>query len=95
MAEYRDQEDANSESEEVVRIPDAAESPAYMGLAAQYGLSDDLEIGSDPIQTTVEQEYQAYLRSPRTSKNINIIKYWEVISNFNVINFIITDQALP
>lgn len=65
------------------------ESPAYLGLASQYGLSDEMDIQAgdfDPIQQTAEQEYQAYLKSPSTLKTANIIKYWEVVGEFDVLN---------
>lgn len=82
MVEYRQQE---VDPEETVRKPDAAEPPAFMTLAAQYGIAAEMDISSDDFdQPTVEQEYQAYLRSPSTPKNLNLVKYWEVITNWQI-----------
>lgn len=53
--------------------------PTYMSLAAQYGLSDDMEIGgSDERQQTTEQEYQAYITAQPSPRNIDVLKFWEV-----------------
>ncbi len=89
--EYR-QQAATATPEEAVPSPDTAARPAYMSLAAQYGIADEMDIGdSGPNEQTIEQEYQAYLKSPPTSKTVDIIKYWEVISEFISLHQLLTE----
>lgn len=53
--------------------------PMYMSLAAQYGLSDEMEIGgSNTPQQTIEQEYQAYITAPLSLTTTDVLKFWEV-----------------
>ena len=94
MIEYQQQAvTATPEEQEVVCGPDTTVRPAFMSLAAQYGIMDDMDIGdSGPNEQTMEQEYQAYLKSPPTSKTVNIIKYWEVIGELYLI-VLSTDQT--
>jgi hypothetical protein len=52
----------------------------YMSLAAQYGLGDEMQIGSTTAhhQATIEQEYLSYITAPLSSVSMDIIKFWEV-----------------
>ena len=82
MFEYR--EKATTDGEEP-RIPDNRASsrslrPAYMNLAAQYGLDDDMIIGSPggDRQHTVQEEYQAYMTAPCSPTDVAPLKFWEV-----------------
>lgn len=61
-------------------IPCSRETPAYMSLAEQYGLEDDMDVGSSANTQSVEQEYQAYITAPLSSKKVDIVKFWEVSS---------------
>ena len=62
---------------------EATQRPHWMNIAAQLGLDDeDMEIGdSSQGEQTVEQEYQAYVTA-QPSKS-DILKFWEVSSDFN------------
>lgn len=61
----------------------------YFLIAAQYGL--DMDIGeSEGIEQTVEQEYQAYITAPLSSKTVNILKFWEVGDFVNDILVLLT-----
>jgi len=56
------------------------EMPRYMSFARQYGYNDndDMDIGgSNETKQTVEQEYHAYVTSPLSSKQTDILKFWE------------------
>ena len=83
MLEYR--EKATTTNDEEPRIPDNRANSGdvgeiYMDLAAQYGLGDDMTI-SDPgdnRQQTIQEEYQAYVTAPRSSKAVDPLKFWEV-----------------
>jgi hypothetical protein len=58
--------------------PSTSAVPAYMSLAAQYGITD-MEIGNPGIpDQTVEQEYQAYITAPLSPNTMDILKFWEV-----------------
>jgi hypothetical protein len=58
--------------------PSTSAVPAYMSLAAQYGITD-MEIGNPDIcDQTVEQEYQVYITAPLSPNTIDILKFWEV-----------------
>jgi hypothetical protein len=64
--------------------PRAREPPAYMSLAAQYGLSDDMDIGRPAgNEPTIEQEYQAYVTAPPSPKDVDLLKFWEVSDNID------------
>jgi hypothetical protein len=57
--------------------------PAYMSLAAQYGLSDmDFQSSEDVQGQTVEQEYQSYVTAALSKPGTDMLKFWEV-SNAN------------
>ena len=79
MREYREREIAATPDQSVP--PATAEVPAYMSLAAQYGVTD-MEIGDSGIgDQTIEQEYQAYIMAPLSPKTMDILKFWEVYNN--------------
>lgn len=87
MFEYHEKI-ATSEGEESVQTRSTnatyhsrEDMPAYMSLAAQYGL-EDMEVGDagESVQT-VEQEYHAYVTGVLSSKNVDILKFWEVNSD--------------
>ena len=78
MIEYRERV-VDTEGAPVPESPATGEMPAYMALAAQYGISNDMDIGSSSTHDqTIEQEYQLYITAPLAAKNIDIIKFWEV-----------------
>jgi hypothetical protein len=82
MTEYReDAEKKNpSTNDEGPLIPAASRRlEAYMTLAAQYGLDDDMTIGNPgKYQQSVEEEYQAYITAPTLSGKVDPLKFWEV-----------------
>jgi hypothetical protein len=48
------------------------ETEKYFSIADKYGI-DDMDIGeSGESEQTVEQEYQAYITAPLSSKTVNI-----------------------
>lgn len=79
MLEYRQKINTTSgESMPTNADLDMGEMPAYMSLAAQYGLEDDMTIGrSGGQEQTVEQEYQAYITAPLSPVDMPILKFWE------------------
>jgi hypothetical protein len=84
MREYRKKIDVSGNEAQSVQVPVRARSsaPAYMSLAAQYGLEDDFDIGEagGKVQA-VEQEYQAYITGVLSPKSLDILKFWEVSSD--------------
>jgi hypothetical protein len=79
MQEYRQNVTTAAETDELASSS-VDPGPAYMSLAEQYGLSDDMEIG-DPgsrCQATIEQEYQSYITAPLSPQSTDILKFWEV-----------------
>lgn len=55
-----------------------------MTLAHRYGIADEMEIGESSKTTqSIEQEYQAYITSPLSPKNVDILKFWEVRGTVN------------
>ena len=80
MLQYRQK--ISIASKAAVPEPDLGVLPAYMSLAAQYGL-EDMTIGaSDTQERSIEQEYQAYITASLSPTNIDILKFWEVgVSN--------------
>jgi hypothetical protein len=86
MSEYR-----ATTTEEPFVGPTAAplgESPAFMTLDAQYGLTDDdLAIGGTTThEQTVEQEFQAYITAPLSPSNMDILRFWEVSERTNLLD---------
>lgn len=81
MLEYRER----NKKEGTAQTPgtDAAdlgteETEKYFSIADEYGI-DDMDIGeSGGSDQTLEQEYQAYITAPLSSKTVNILKFWEV-----------------
>lgn len=56
--------------------------PRYLSLAETYGLEDEMEIGeSSGTSQSVEQEFQSYAMAPLSSKNVDLLKFWEVGTN--------------
>ena len=86
MAEYRAiATTAEEQSAPNDTVPDPGETPAYMTLAAQYGLTDDdMEIVNTTPEQTVEQEFQAYVTALLSPNNIDILKFWEVSSRLDI-----------
>ena len=83
MLEYRERANQTSRDPAAPTVATATvhstQSPAYMSLAAQYGL-DDMQFGAveDSDQQTVEQEYQAYINAVPSKEGTDMLKYWEV-----------------
>ena len=81
MSKYRAIATATAEEQPLALVAlGPGETPAYMTLNAQYGLTDDdMAIGGTTTtsQQTVEQEFQAYITAPLSPNNINILKFWE------------------
>ena len=82
MSEYREKATTNDEEPP---IPDNRASStdvreAYMNLAAQYGLEDDMTIGNPggSRQQTTQEEYQAYVAAPCSPHDVAPLKFWEV-----------------
>jgi hypothetical protein len=63
------------------RIVDTKE-PAFFNLWEAYGLSNDmsvsLSVAENMGQTSDVEEYSAYVSGPRSSKAIDILRFWEV-----------------
>ena len=78
MAEYHKNRGPVETSEVRDADLDAGEMEKYYTLAAEYTLDDDLDIGgSGGDEQTIEQEYQAYITAPLSSKTISILRFWE------------------
>lgn len=79
MQEYRENVTTAADTDLPTSSSEDTE-PAYMSLAQQYGLSDDMEIGvsGSQCQATIEQEYQSYITAPLSPKSMEILKFWEV-----------------
>jgi hypothetical protein len=85
MLEYREkakQKALEGQSAPTVAVPGVGtgKMPSYISLAQQYGYNDDnMEFdGSSDAEQTLEQEYQAYVTAPLSTKYTDILKYWEV-----------------
>jgi hypothetical protein len=80
MQEYRKKIDTASTQMPVDARPSAGDLPAYMSLAAQYDLEDDMTIGATcgAQEQSIEQEFQAYITAPLSPANTNILTFWEV-----------------
>jgi hypothetical protein len=90
MRDYRKIAATNNEEVEDPLIPDSRTysegiGEAYMELAAQYGLPNDMIIGNpcETQQQTVDQEYQAYVTAPCSPKDVKPLKFWEVRGDIN------------
>ena len=97
MLKYRDK--VGSPEVQITPDPtahrDKSEIPNYMSIGEQYGFSDDMDIGGSTDNgavPTVEQEYQAYITAPLSSKTVNILKFWEV--SRSVSQVLATDKLL-
>ena len=84
MADYR-QRSITEEDLAVPARPATQEMPAYMTLAAQYGIEDEMDVGGNANDQTMDQEYQLYVTAPHSPKNVNIIKFWEVSGDLDVV----------
>jgi hypothetical protein len=83
MQEYRDKTAGESLQTDLDPAGTTKDPPKYMALASQYGIADDMEIGGSSKTTkSIEQEYQAYITAP-LSKNVDILKFWEVGATIN------------
>jgi hypothetical protein len=50
---------------------------------------DEMGFGDSGIrEQSIEQDYQTYITAPLSLKNVNIIKFWEVIAEFDFVIFI-------
>jgi hypothetical protein len=83
MLKYREKAPADREedplAEEDPSYPVAGETPTYMLLAAQYGLSDDMDIGNPAgNEPSIDQEYQAYVTAQCPPQAVDLLKFWEV-----------------
>jgi hypothetical protein len=78
MLEYR--ENATTEEEQPKASSSAA--PQFMSLAEQYGMGDEMEIGSSGTdEQTIEQEYDSYVTAALSAKTVDILKFWDVSQN--------------
>jgi hypothetical protein len=63
------------------RIVDTKE-PAFFNLWEAYGLSNymsvSLSVAENMGQTSNVEEYSAYVSGPRSSKAMDILRFWEV-----------------
>ncbi len=88
MRDYRKRSDAG-ESEEQLQVHRAKTTndvPAYLNIAAAYGLEDDMEIGySGGVVQSVEQEYMAYTTAAASELSVDILRFWEVNSDVIII----------
>jgi hypothetical protein len=83
MAEYRIA--ATSSEQTAPASTQIGATPAYMTLAAQYGIEDEMDVGNHDVQgQSIEQEYQSYICT-LSPKNVNIIKFWEVIVDCSLV----------
>jgi hypothetical protein len=75
-------------------LPSAKDVPAYMSLAAQYGIDNDMDFGNSgqDEQQTIDQEYQAYVTASCSPKGTDILKFWEVGVSYIMCSNI-TDEA--
>jgi hypothetical protein len=80
MGEYREQANAAAQPPPVPAAQGSSNVPAFMTLAAQYGLEDDdLGFGNNNTgHQTLEQEYQTYITAPLSNLDFAHVKYWEV-----------------
>ena len=63
--------------------------PWYMGLADEYGLGKDMDIGNaSKDMQTIKNEYQAYITSLLSPKNTSILKFLEVNGNLYICSVI-------
>jgi hypothetical protein len=95
MLEYHEKVPAQpvQTSESDAGDPGAEEMPKYTSLVAKYGL-DDMDIGeSEGNEQTIEQEYQAYIMAPLSSKTVNILKFWEVGDFVNDISMLLMGRC--
>jgi hypothetical protein len=89
MTEYREDAEkknpstsTNNEGSSIAAVSHG--EAAYMTLAAQYGLDDDMIIGiPGKYQRSVEEEYQAYITAPTLSGKVDPLKFWEVRGDVN------------
>ena len=95
MLEYREKATTNDDDVEEPYISDnrAYSGDAYMQLAAEYGLDDDDDMvisnpGNNRHRQTVEEEYQAYVTAPCSSKDVTSLKFWEVSGDINDVNLL-------
>lgn len=79
MLKYRERTDQSASTAEA--DPGAGDMPAYMSLADQYGLGDEMDIGTVTSRQTIEQEYQAYITAQLSARSFDILKFWEVSSD--------------
>jgi hypothetical protein len=84
MEEYREKAAEESSQTDSDSAGTTKDTPMYMTLAHQYGIADEMEIGESSETTqSIEQEYQAYITSPLSPKNVDILKFWEVCGTIN------------
>jgi len=78
MLEYRE----NATTEEAQPKASSSAAPKFMSLAEQYGMRDEMEIGSSGTdEQTIEQEYDSYVTAVLSPKTVDILKFWEVSQN--------------
>jgi len=87
MMKYREKAEkatpnANDEEPPILAVSPKVE--AYMTLAAEYGLEDNMTIG-DPgkYQQTLEEEYQAYVTAPSLPRGTDPLRFWEACGDTN------------
>ena len=80
MGEYRERANAAAQPPPIPVAQGSSNVPAFMNLAAQYGLEDDnLGFGNNNTSDqTLEQEYQTYIIAPVSNSDCSHVKYWEV-----------------
>ena len=79
MLKYREKAHGDSNDYPETR-PSAEDVPAYMSLAAQYGIDNDMDFGNSgqDEQQMIDQEYRAYATVSCSPKGTDILKFWEV-----------------
>jgi hypothetical protein len=65
---------------------EAGKMEKYYSLTGEYTLDDNMVIGGlEGDEQTIEQEYQAYITAPLSSKTVDILRFWEVGNFFLMI----------
>lgn len=89
MHEYRERmtKKTGDVAQSVSSATNLDDTPKYMSLAEQYGIAEEMEIGMSEHTQTIEQEFQAYVTSTLSPKNIDILKFWEVGGQYCIDNY--------
>ena len=78
MRQYQENEGAHVQGNPA-NPGDREELPAYMSLADQYGLDDDMYIRKPRVgRQTVDEEYRVYVAEAPSDEDTDPLKFWEV-----------------